>query len=1034
MASSRRFTRVGARAAAGILALAAAAGGARAQAPGALGERLDRLEADIERAEDVSAIKRLQRTYGYYVDKGMWADLAEYFADDAVANYPAGVYIGKESIRRHLFMNVGGGEIGEIGLGDGRLYNHMNIQPVVHLDPGGQTAKGRWRALAMFGSFGGGATWAEGIYEMTYVKDGGVWKIQTLDYHSGFGAPYATGWVDPGERRARGPRDLPHAADRERDMPCEGFPEACLAPFHYGNPGRTDGGRVWTGAAAAAAPSSGRGDSGSRPRESASARAPDLARRAARLADEQAIENLQRVYGYYIDRGLWDQAADLFAAEGTLESALQGVYVGPARIRAFLSLMGPHGGEDGWLNDHVQLQGVVTVAPDGHTAKLRSRELNMTGVHGSHAQWSEGIYENTLLKEDGVWKFQSLRYFPTFISDYDKGWAQDAQPAPGVSGELPPDRPPTETYEIFPKAHIPPYHYPNAVTGEPPQYPRAEGRPSREAVRAATAPVRAPGARASGAPARAGGRATGGSGEAGGDGDVDALVAEAERQVLRFKDYQELENLQNAYGYYLDKNLWNDLADLFAAESSIELAQRGVYRGNDRVRGFLHAVFGRGGEGPVAGRLGNHLQLQPVIHVAADGSSARIRSRMLQQMNFGERASMGASVYENEAIKEDGLWRFSVVHTYNTWSAGYAEGWAKSQGGFVPGPSADYPPDAPPTLEFAMFPSVYDIPFHYRNPVTGRIAGPPRRTQESTSLRKPSRAPGEPGGMPAEIAPQIAAIGARIDAQRTAAVYAPLHAPPPYDGVTIARDLRYGPAERNVLDVFTSQEPGAAAPVLVFIHGGGFARGQKSSPDSPFYDNVMLWAARAGLVGVNINYRLAPEHTWPSGVEDLAALVAWLTENVAEHGGDPQRVFLWGHSAGAAHAGDYIASRTLHGKPLSVAGAILTSGFYDLGDEVSVWQAYYGDDVATYAERSSLAGLARADLPLLINDAEFDDPVNFQAQAQLLARARAQARRPVHYLHLLGHSHLSETYAVGTADESLSGPVLDFIESVAGGP
>ena len=94
-------------------------------------------------------------------------------------------------------MNVGGGQVGENGLPDNRIYNHMNIQPVVHLDAGGQTAKGRWRAFAMSGNFGGGATWAEGIYEMTYVKQNGVWKIKTLDYHSGFGAPYTTGWVPP---------------------------------------------------------------------------------------------------------------------------------------------------------------------------------------------------------------------------------------------------------------------------------------------------------------------------------------------------------------------------------------------------------------------------------------------------------------------------------------------------------------------------------------------------------------------------------------------------------------------------------------------------------------------------------------------------------------------------------------------------------------------------------------------------------------------------------------------------------------------
>src|SRR5690606_21368073 len=113
--------------------------------------------------------------------------------------------------------------------------------------------------------------------------------------------------------------------------------------------------------------------------------------------------------------------------------ALRGVYVGKERVRAFLDLLGPQGVTDGVLNDHVQLQPVVTVAPDGLTAKARSRELGMTGVYESHGEWSEGIYENTFVKEDGVWKFKSLRFFPTFITDYDLGWAKDAKPAPTAS-------------------------------------------------------------------------------------------------------------------------------------------------------------------------------------------------------------------------------------------------------------------------------------------------------------------------------------------------------------------------------------------------------------------------------------------------------------------------------------------------------------------------------------------------------------------------------------------------------------------------
>jgi hypothetical protein len=489
---------------------------------------------------------------------------------------------------------------------------------------------------------------------------------------------------------------LAHPADRDRNMECDGFPAACIAPFHYENPGTRAGGTIWdTDALVAQIKTSG----------DARKRVAALAQRAARLKDAQDLENLQRIYGYYLDRNMWDQVADLFADDGTIEWAQQGVYVGKQRVRAFLDLMGPQGATDGVLNDHIQLQPIVDVAPDGMTARIRSREFAMTGQYQGTGTWSEGTYENTFVKQNGVWKFQSLHFYPTFITDYDQGWAKDAQPPPTVSTQLPPDRPPTQTYAIYPKANVPPFHYRNPVTGEPPHYPEVGG-PGTELAAAALMPdaKRPPPPRVK---------------------DLPAMLAAAENTVGRVKDFHELDNLTSAYGYYLDKNLWNNLADLFARDGQIELAQRGVYKGNARVREFLLTVFGRGQEGPIVGRLGNHVQMQPVIHVADDGKTAKIRVRMMQQLSFGRGPSMGGSIYENEAVKEDGVWKLSVDHTYNTWTASYDGGWMRGVSGQVPGPNKDLPPDAPPTLVFKMFPVVYDIPFHYANPVTGRTELPP---------------------------------------------------------------------------------------------------------------------------------------------------------------------------------------------------------------------------------------------------------------------------------------------------------------------
>jgi hypothetical protein len=121
---------------------------------------------------------------------------------------------------------------------------------------------------------------------------------------------------------------------------------------------------------------------------------------------------------------------------------------------------------------------------------------------------------------------------------------------------------------------------------------------------------------------------------------------------------------------------------------------------------------------------------------------------------------------------------------------------------------------------------------------------------------------------------------------------------------------------------------------------------------------------------------------------------------------------------------------TNQGKNPNIAGAILTSGFYVLGDTVSVWKAYYGEDVSRYKERSSLEGVVKSKVPLLVTDAELD-PDTFKPESDRLAEARATAGKPVTRVKLAGHSHISETYAVNTADDSLSGPVLKFIQDLS---
>jgi hypothetical protein len=190
-----------------------------------------------------------------------------------------------------------------------------------------------------------------------------------------------------------------------------------------------------------------------------------------RLEGARAVRKLQRAYGYYVDRGLWDEAADLFADDGTVEIGQDGVYVGKARIEAYLKRLG--GGQDGLvygeLYEHAQLQPEVDVASDGLSAKGRWRELQMTGHFGKDAYWGDGIEENAYVREGGVWKIKSLHVYINFIAPHVGGWPR-LQPAAEdwrteVAKAFPPDRPPTDRYRPFPDPNIAPFHYRNPVTG-----------------------------------------------------------------------------------------------------------------------------------------------------------------------------------------------------------------------------------------------------------------------------------------------------------------------------------------------------------------------------------------------------------------------------------------------------------------------------------------------------------------------------------------------------------------------------------------
>ena len=200
-------------------------------------------------------------------------------------------------------------------------------------------------------------------------------------------------------------------------------------------------------------------------------RVAELEKQAQRLRDISAIKRLQRAYGYYVDNEMWDEVVDLFSDNGTMEIALDGVYRGKEHIRKYLYALssGRPGLPAGVLNEHYQLQPVVDVAKDGRTAKGRWRALIMSGVWKERATWGIGPYENTYVKENGVWKIKRIHWYETLMVPYEGGWTaerRDFHNGRFVSDQLPPDAPPTEQYEVWPGAYLPPYHYKNPITGQ----------------------------------------------------------------------------------------------------------------------------------------------------------------------------------------------------------------------------------------------------------------------------------------------------------------------------------------------------------------------------------------------------------------------------------------------------------------------------------------------------------------------------------------------------------------------------------------
>ncbi len=288
-------------------------------------------------------------------------------------------------------------------------------------------------------------------------------------------------------------------------------------------------------------------------------------------------------------------------------------------------------------------------------------------------------------------------------------------------------------------------------------------------------------------------------------------------------------------------------------------------------------------------------------------------------------------------------------------------------------------------------------------------------------------------GMSAEIRKTIRAWGASADPelnQKTKSMYATLIDPP--GGVIEAHDQAYGEDPRQKLDVYRVENGKSGKTIVVYIPGGGFTGGDKRQ-DPVFFGNVGRFFARQGFVGVCANYRLAPEFKWPASSQDVASAIAWIKANAARFGGDPKKVVVFGHSAGAAHVASYLFDPDIRGGEAVIAG-ILASGMYALrkGEVRANVAQYFGEDESTFERRSALTHVKDFKVPVFVALSEFDPPY-LAAPAFEMARALTlRDRKSPPIVRLDDHNHFSSMCTFGTSDSSFSAPLLRFIAANGG--
>ncbi|KUR79321.1 nuclear transport factor 2 family protein [Novosphingobium sp. Fuku2-ISO-50] len=167
----------------------------------ALEARIARLEHELAIQQDIEQIRKVQYTYGYFIDKSQYNEVVDLFSDEGEVWFLGGIYRGKAGVRR-LYIERFQGTFtqGHNGPRYGWLLDHPQLQMVIDVAPDRRTATVRGRSMMQAGlheSAEGAqrAWWEGGIYDNRYVREDGVWKIARLGYFPFWHGTFADGWA-----------------------------------------------------------------------------------------------------------------------------------------------------------------------------------------------------------------------------------------------------------------------------------------------------------------------------------------------------------------------------------------------------------------------------------------------------------------------------------------------------------------------------------------------------------------------------------------------------------------------------------------------------------------------------------------------------------------------------------------------------------------------------------------------------------------------------------------------------------------------